>query len=735
MNNFQPILFIRNISHSLFIRLIAGFLCIVVLLVSLTIYAISVSKENVRQEVVKYNTLMLSNAKDSYEKHLDLIRKQMVLFFFSEEVQLMAKKTNYVNLSLIQKNITTWTTNPYLFIENILFYSKRDELVLEKSTSTNANLMFNVFYRSSEYPLEFWRQQFTEPDSSRVLPAANISNYIFRDRPQLLGEFIPIVIKNQENSDFYMVVFLDAAKMFKAFHQGINDFMIYDSAGNTIFKSVKEESFNDFKDWQRNGDAFIQDEKYHFQTVGDGTGFTYVDRVPVDQIANQTRLNVTLIVMIVTAITLSILFSFLFAARINNPLKKVIDSIRKMNDNVPFRSSIKEFNIIRDKIQDNQLILKQFSFINHVKAIRNQNSDSMKLEFADKPFVLILFQIHETSDLDSAQAALLQNWLYYCKIYIESLIKPEFADALTFQIERHQILSLVYTEQTAKVLELLVQIKDVFNHDKEHALVTMALTPVYSDSAQLTEAYAEAQELVGERLLSNESQIIQKRATLAAIGFSADQDKAFEANLREGNTSQLIELMERVFAKWKGKELPAAAMMRFADSMIGKIRNAMLPNHLDPDRLESILGKAAERIQRCSTVTELERLMLEWVTQTADAVHEKKQEKYPIASMATDYINEHLAEEIYLDVLADKLKMSSSYLSTYFKAKTGKNIVDYINETRIAKATVLLADNQMKIQAVSKAVGYQNMASFNRMFKKYTGITPSEYRKRNESSS
>ncbi|NOU66406.1 helix-turn-helix domain-containing protein [Paenibacillus sp. LMG 31461] len=735
MNNIHPILFIKNISHSLFIRLIAGFLFIVLILVSLTFYAISISKENARQEVVKYNTLMLSNARDSYEKHLDLIRKQMVLFFFSEEVQLMAKKTNYVNLSLIQKSITTWTTNPYLFIDNILFYSKRDELVLEKSTSTNADLMFNVFYRSDEYPIEFWRQQFTESDSSRVLPAANISNYMFRDRPQLLGKFIPIVIKNQENSDFYMVVFLDAAKMYKAFHQGISDFMIYDSAGITIFKSVNEESFNDFKDWQKKGNAFIQGEKYHFQAVGDGTGFTYVDRVPVNQIANQTRLNVTLVVMIVTAITLSVLFSFLFAARVNNPLKKVIDSIRQMNDNVPFRSSIKEFNIISDNIQDNQLILKQFSFINHVKAIRNQNPDSMKLEFANKPFVLILFQIHEMSDVDNVQAALLQNWLYYCKIYIESQIKPKFADSLTFQIERNQILSLVYSEQSAEVLELLVQIKDVFNHDKEHALVTMALTPVYSDVAQLTKAYAEAQELVGERLLSNESQIIQKRITQVAIGFSADQDKAFEIHLREGNTSQLLELMERVFGKWKGKELPAAAMMRFADSMIGKIRNAIPPNHLDPDRLEAILSKAVERIRRCSTVPELERLMLEWVTQTADAVHEKKQEKYPITSMAIDYINEHLAEEIYLDVLADKLKMSSSYLSTYFKAKTGKNIVDYINETRIDKATGLLADNQMKIHAVSKAVGYQNVASFNRMFKKYTGVTPSEYRKRNEMSS
>jgi len=677
---------------------------------------------------------MLNTARESYEKHLDLIRKQMVLFFFSEEVQLLAKKTDYVNLSLVQKNIKTWTTNPYLFIENILFVSKRDELVLEKSTSTNADLMFNVFYHSNEYPIAFWRQQFSERSSSRVFPAAVITNYMFRERPQQLGEFIPIVIKNEENSDFYMVVFLDVIKMYKAFHHGVNDFVIYDNTGQTIFKSVKEEPFGDFKDLQQKGGAFIQGEKYHFQTVGEGTGFTYVDRVHVDQIANQTQLNVTLIVIIVAAISLSILFSFLFAARINNPLKKVIDSIRRMNDDVPIHSNIKEFNIIRDEIHDKQLILKQFSFINHVKAIRNQTPETMKLEFADRPFVFVLFQIHERSDMDNTQAALLQDWLYYLKIFIESKIKPKFIDSLTFQIERHQILSLVYAEETTEVLELLVQMKGVFDHDKEHALVTMALTSVHSASTQLTEVYAEAQELVGDRLLINESQIIQKRAAPAAIGFSADQDKAFEVNLREGNTSQLIELMERLFAKWQSRELTAAAMMQFADSMVGKIRNAMLPNHLDPDTLEPILSKATERVQQCYTGPELEQLLLQWVTQTADAVREKKQEKYPITSQVIDYINEHLAEEIYLDVLADELKMSSSYLSSYFKAKTGKNIVDYINETRIERAKALLVDNRLKILEASKAVGYQNITSFNRMFKKYTGVTPSEYRKRIESS-
>ncbi|UKS28540.1 AraC family transcriptional regulator [Paenibacillus sp. HWE-109] len=737
MINTQPILFIRNRSNSLFIRLIAGFLCIVLLLASLMIYSISVSKQNVRAEIVKYNTLTLENTRDSYEKHLDQIKKQMYLFFFSEEVQKLQKTPNFSNFPLIVRDISTWVINPYLFIDNIVLYSKQGELVLEKGTSTNATAMFNVFYTSSEYPLDFWRKQFTENYTSRIFPAAHMKNAVFHDPPQMLGEFIPIILKNKDNQDFYMVVFLDANKMYKAFHQSIyNDFIIYNDLGQTIFKTEGQDPYISFDDLQKYGsNEFIRNEKYHFIMTGAGTGYKYVYRVPLERIVSQSRLNITLIVIMAAAIALSILFSFLFAARINNPLKKVIESIRHMNDNMPYRTNIKEFNIISDEIHGNQMMRKQMSFINHLKTIRNHERDTIDLDFTDKPFVFVLFQIQQYKS-DSSMQASIQKWLYYMKTFIDSKLKPTFADSLTFQIERDQILSLVFTEQMTELNELLDQMKFVFDHDREYGIVTITITSIYSASIQLTTAYEEVQELVGERLLINETQIIRKRAAIQmAVGFTPDQDKEFEVNLKEGNTAQLIALMERLFARWHTKELTAAVMIRFAESMIGKIQNAISPIYLDAARLELILAKAEDRIQQCSTIQELEQLLLEWVTQTSEAVQGKKEEKYPVASFVIDYINDHLSDEIYLDALAEKLKMSSGYLSSYFKGKTGKNIVDYINETRIAKATTLLADNRIKIHDAAKAVGYQNMTSFNRMFKKYTGVTPSEYRKRMDASS
>lgn len=734
MKNLQPILYIRNRSNSLYLRLIVGFLCIILLLASLTIYSFTVSKRNVKQEVVKYNTLILKNTRDNYEKHLDLIKKQMYFFYMSEEVQKLKNAPNYVNFPNIVREISTWVANPYLFIDNIVFYSKHDGYVLEKGTSTNAESMFRVFYTSEEYPLDFWNQQFSESYSMRVFPSAQISNKMFRDRPVALGEYIPIIFKNQENQDFYMVVFLDAIKMYKEFHQSLyNDLIIYDDLGQTLFKSVVQDPFlaySDLKTYEDN--EFIRNAKYHFVKQGVGTRFQYVYRVPVERIQYESRLNITLIVIMATAIVLSVVFSFLFAARINNPLKKVVESIRDMNNKVSYRTNIKEFDILSNEIRDSQAILKQVSFINHLKAIRNHGHHAMKLDFSNKPFVFVLFHLQQCPN-DSSRQEDIQNWLYQLKLVIDSKLTPTLPDALTFQIERNQILSLVFTDRMQGLIELLNRMKEGFDQDREYGIMTIAVTSIYSNSDQLTVAYEEAQDRVGDRLLRDETQIIWKRSsTPITVGFSPDQDKEFAANLKEGNTLQLVALLERFFARWQSKELTAAALMRFAEYVVGKIHSVTIPSCLDPVRLESILGKSGERLQRCATVAELEQLLLDWVTKSAEAVREKKEEKHPVTAFVFDYVNEHLAEELYLDVLAEKLNLSSGYLSSYFKEKTGMNIVDYINETRITKARSLLADNRMKVHDAAKAVGYQNITSFNRMFKKYTGLTPTEFRKRND---
>ncbi|MBQ7974287.1 MAG: helix-turn-helix transcriptional regulator [Clostridia bacterium] len=83
-----------------------------------------------------------------------------------------------------------------------------------------------------------------------------------------------------------------------------------------------------------------------------------------------------------------------------------------------------------------------------------------------------------------------------------------------------------------------------------------------------------------------------------------------------------------------------------------------------------------------------------------------------------------------VSMLADRLGISTSYLSRYFKDKTGVTLFSYIDEIRISKAKQLLAETDAPVKDIVKAVGYNDINNFNRKFKSKTGKTPSSYRKK-----
>lgn len=78
---------------------------------------------------------------------------------------------------------------------------------------------------------------------------------------------------------------------------------------------------------------------------------------------------------------------------------------------------------------------------------------------------------------------------------------------------------------------------------------------------------------------------------------------------------------------------------------------------------------------------------------------------------------------------AERLGISSSYLSQYFKQQTGETLTGYVADLRIRKACSLLETTTMPLQMVSESVGYYNLNSFIRRFKQITGVTPGEYRR------
>ena len=95
---------------------------------------------------------------------------------------------------------------------------------------------------------------------------------------------------------------------------------------------------------------------------------------------------------------------------------------------------------------------------------------------------------------------------------------------------------------------------------------------------------------------------------------------------------------------------------------------------------------------------------------------------------ARKYIEEYSGEELSLTKVAKLVNMNANYLSESFKQVTGINFVEYVARTRFANACNLLLNANLSISEIAFAAGFQSLSQFNRVFKRLSGKSPTEYR-------
>ncbi len=88
-----------------------------------------------------------------------------------------------------------------------------------------------------------------------------------------------------------------------------------------------------------------------------------------------------------------------------------------------------------------------------------------------------------------------------------------------------------------------------------------------------------------------------------------------------------------------------------------------------------------------------------------------------------------LENGICLAEIAQKLHFNLYYLSRLFKNEKGISLSDYITNQKMERAKKLLKESDIKVQTIGERMGYSSPANFIRGFKKYTGVTPNEYRR------
>ena len=96
--------------------------------------------------------------------------------------------------------------------------------------------------------------------------------------------------------------------------------------------------------------------------------------------------------------------------------------------------------------------------------------------------------------------------------------------------------------------------------------------------------------------------------------------------------------------------------------------------------------------------------------------------------LVLNYINDHYSEDISINTLAELCEYSEYHFMRFFKKHIGLTCVQYINNLRLEKSSILLTSTNNAIMDVSLEVGFDNLSYFNKLFKRKYNLTPKEFR-------
>lgn len=100
-----------------------------------------------------------------------------------------------------------------------------------------------------------------------------------------------------------------------------------------------------------------------------------------------------------------------------------------------------------------------------------------------------------------------------------------------------------------------------------------------------------------------------------------------------------------------------------------------------------------------------------------------------IVTSVREYIEENLESTLRLDVLCRKFGYGKTYLCRLFREQTGTTIASYVSERKIKKAKALIREHQYNFSEISEMLAFDNQQYFARVFKKITGMSPSEFKR------
>lgn len=312
--------------------------------------------------------------------------------------------------------------------------------------------------------------------------------------------------------------------------------------------------------------------------------------------------------------------------------------------------------------------------------------------------------------------------------YIKEKILSEFSEE-EYSFHFYQNIVLINGEDYSKIID---HIRKIGNLIRDYGFV---LSERFTDFSQVGVIYKESLvKLLNYRFyFSEEPLLIRQNLPSPAPTIDEFNLDWFTGEIKRKNfNSAFIYLNEHVTALAGCYTLDEYEYKAFFGNVIFNI-TVLLGNmgyeskHLDQAKYSYF--KSIDDAQNSKEVIKQLNEFIDGVEQCIDSYQKLNNDNFNRKKLL-QYIKNHYADPLTLTDVAKYFHFNPSYLSSYFSSHKGEGFIEYLNRVRIEEASKLLIEGSTTISEISRMVGYSDHSYFCKVFKKMTGLSPSQYRRK-----
>jgi len=279
--------------------------------------------------------------------------------------------------------------------------------------------------------------------------------------------------------------------------------------------------------------------------------------------------------------------------------------------------------------------------------------------------------------------------------------------------------------------------KDIVLHVKKYSKLScsVGISAIVHSLEQLHHAYISACDALHQRFYASTEHVFidqdqdEGKLTQSTSGWQYPKwlEKNIIDSIRTLEFASTREYLQQLRLELERGNLTKDALIRYIVEIAVITRREF--EHLQielPSTVDELIQHLMESDTLEEAITALSKAVEQWISHFE---HQQHNEEGPaLIERAISYIKNHYHNDIGIDEVCEFIGLSASHFCTLFKQITGSTFLEYVTNCRIEKAKYLLLHTEVKVYQLAPLVGYQDSKYFTQVFKKMTGMTPSEYR-------